>query len=356
MQTAAPVATSAFSHLRAWLYVFSLVPGALTVWGNLAGGPWAWSNFLFSLVGLALLERVLPQTDDNAPAAEGYRLPELVLAAHTLLPLLTVGSLLAGAFTESLTGWALVGAILSTGVHSGSSAIVIAHELCHRKEAAWRWGSRWLLFTALNPYFYVAHVKGHHRLIGTTADPATARRGESLYAFIPRSIIGQFRETWQFETERLRAAGASPWSPRHYLIGALAATALFVGGLSWLDTTVAVAFVAQGVLACLLLEYTNYIEHYGLSRKVVGGITERIASAHSWESNHATRFLLVDLTRHPDHHQYGARPYHQLRRHAEAPQLPTGYSGMFWLALVPPLFYHVLHPIIDRYEAGRARA
>ena len=350
-----PVAAPATSHLRAWLYLFSLVPGAITIWGNVAGGPWAWGNVLFSLVALAVIERIFPQVEDNAPAEAGYRLPEVVLALHTVLPVFTIGTLLWGAYTESLTGWALWAASSSTGVHSGASAIVIAHELCHRKEAGWRWGSRWLLFTALNPYFYVAHVNGHHRLVATAADPASARRGESLYAFIPRSIAGQLRETWHFEAERLRQLGQSPYSLRNYLVGALALTVLVVAGLAWLKPVLALVFVKQGVLACLLLEYTNYIEHYGLSRKATGGVTERVGSAHSWESNHATRFLLVDLTRHPDHHQHGARPYHQLRWHGTAPQLPTGYSGMFWLALVPPLFYRVLHPIIDRYAAERAQ-
>lgn len=352
MQTA--VSLPQTSSLRSWLYLFSLVPGVLTIAGNLTGGYWAWANLLFSFVGLALIERIAPQVRDNAPADEGYRLPNLILALHTALPLFTVGSLLLGAYTGLLSGWVLVGAILSTGTHSGSSAIVVAHELCHRKEVAWRWGSRWLLFTAMNPYFYVAHVKGHHKLVATHEDPASARRGENLYAFALRSIIGQTRETWTFEVERLRAAKASPYSLRHYYIGAMVLTVLFVALLFLLSPIVALAFVAQGVLACFLLEYTNYIEHYGLSRSKVNGVLERVMPVHSWEANHATRFLLVDLSRHPDHHHFGARPYHQLRSHAEAPQLPTGYSGMIWPALVPPVFFAIMHPAIDKFLAEKS--
>jgi alkane 1-monooxygenase len=60
----------------------------------------------------------------------------------------------------------------------------------------------------MNPYFYVAHVKGHHKLVATHEDPASARRGENLYAFAIRSIIGQSRETWTFEAELIAPAAA----------------------------------------------------------------------------------------------------------------------------------------------------
>ena len=39
--------------------------------------------------------------------------------------------------------------------------------------------------------FAIEHVYGHHRRLATTADPATARRGEHFYAFVARSVIGR---------------------------------------------------------------------------------------------------------------------------------------------------------------------
>ena len=51
--------------------------------------------------------------------------------------------------------------------------------------------------------------------------------------------------------------------------------------------------------------------------------------------------------RHADHHAFAGRPYGSLRHFSDAPQLPTGYSGMILLALVPPLFMQVMHPHIE---------
>jgi alkane 1-monooxygenase len=42
-------------------------------------------------------------------------------------------------------------------------------------------------------HFRISHVHFHHRLAATLADPATARRGESAYGFMRRSIPGQWR-------------------------------------------------------------------------------------------------------------------------------------------------------------------
>ena len=49
-----------------------------------------------------------------------------------------------------------------------------------------------------------------------------------------------------------------------------------------------------------------------------------------------------------------SRPYHRLRTlPGEAPLLPAGYPAMMLTALVPPLFFQRVHPLIDG-GAGRA--
>ena len=40
-----------------------------------------------------------------------------------------------------------------------------------------------MLAGVLDMPFAIAHVHGHHRRAATCEDPATARRGESVYAF-----------------------------------------------------------------------------------------------------------------------------------------------------------------------------
>ena len=41
-----------------------------------------------------------------------------------------------------------------------------------------------------------------------------------------------------------------------------------------------------------------------------------------------------------------------LRHHADSPQLPTGYTGMLWLALLPPLWFGLMNRRIDALAAN----
>jgi alkane 1-monooxygenase len=114
--------------------------------------------------------------------------------------------------------------------------------------------------------------------------------------------------------------------------------------------------MAASVTGWLLLETVNYIEHYGLSRaRGDDGRYERVRPAHSWNSNRTLgRLLLFDLTRHADHHAHPTRPYLDLRHFDEAPELPAGYPTSILLALVPPLWFAVMHPALGRLQEAEA--
>ncbi|RYY87905.1 MAG: alkane 1-monooxygenase, partial [Chitinophagaceae bacterium] len=43
-----------------------------------------------------------------------------------------------------------------------------------------------------------------------------------------------------------------------------------------------------------------------------------------------------------------SRKYQLLEHHDEAPQMPTGYPGMMLLALVPPAWFAVMNPRVNR--------
>jgi alkane 1-monooxygenase len=90
----------------------------------------------------------------------------------------------------------------------------------------------------------------------------------------------------------------------------------------------------------------NYIEHYGLlRRKLPTGRYERCQPEHSWNSNHTcSNWALFHLQRHSDHHANPGRRYQSLRTFDQLPSLPNGYFGMFLVALIPPLWFHVMDP------------
>lgn len=98
----------------------------------------------------------------------------------------------------------------------------------------------------------------------------------------------------------------------------------------------------------------NYIEHYGLHRRVLeNGRYERVTPAHSWNSNYfLTNVALFQLQRHSDHHAYAKRRFQVLRHHEESPQLPAGYAGMYVIALIPPLWKKIMNPRVAAYYEG----
>ena len=111
-------------------------------------------------------------------------------------------------------------------------------------------------------------------------------------------------------------------------------------------------FLAQSLVAICLLELINYIEHYGLTRKMKpNGRYERVQPIHSWNSNHALgRLLLFELSRHSDHHANPTRSFQLLRHFDESPQFPTGYPAMIVLAWFPPLWFAVMNPKIEDWK------
>ena len=107
------------------------------------------------------------------------------------------------------------------------------------------------------------------------------------------------------------------------------------------------AFALQSLTANFLLEYTNYIEHYGLSRTD----KERVNETHSWQTDKViSRFILIDLSRHSDHHFYASKPYHTLLTFEKSPVLPGGYASAIYLALIPPIWFHVIHKRLKEYR------
>lgn len=328
-------------------YLFSLLPGVITVSGNFLGGNWVYGNFLYSLVFLALVEWFVPEKKSNESQKES-RLPDLILIFHVVLQVLALSTLFYSLKENKIFGFAILGAALSTGVHSGTSAIVIAHEMIHRKSAVWQSLGKFLLFTVGNIYFFVEHLRIHHKWVGTDNDPATARYGENVYSFFIRSVTGQIAGAWKLEKARLTTEQKSVFNFSNYVwMSLLALIFVLLMLYFWLGQIAAFVFALQALIANFLLEYTNYVEHYGLHRDE----KERVREMHSWQSDKfVSRFMLIDLSRHSDHHYYASKPYHVLERYEDSPVLPGGYAAAFYLALIPPLWFKVVNKTLKIFH------
>lgn len=241
------------------------------------------------------------------------------------------------------------------GIVNGAGGITIAHELIHRKPRLDRALGEILMTSVSYPWFCVEHVLGHHRWVATPRDPATARFGEVVYAFVPRSVIGGLRSFLAIERDYAGRRGIPWWSLRDRRARYLLTTALVWIAAAVVGGPLGVLFFAvQSAVAVGLLEVINYVEHYGLVRaEARPGEYVRVAPEHSWNSNHRlTAAFLFNLPRHADHHAYASRPYYELRAWPDAPELPVGYATMVLVALVPPLWFRVMDPRVARARSG----
>lgn len=324
--------------MRNYKYFLSLLPGTCAIMGNLAGGWWGISNFVFSLIVLGVIEWFFPEDKSNESNRSEF-IPNSILILHVFMQTAVLTTFFMAILEQKFSPLQLVVACVSNGIHTGASSIVVAHEMIHRKDWYWQLMGKFLLFTAGNIYFYVEHLHVHHKHVGTDVDPATARLNESLYAFYRRTTWEQISGSWRMERERIRKEKQS-WM-HHYGLASLLLLALLLFLLGYfLSPIVVLAFAGQAIIANFLLEYTNYIEHYGLTRNY----GERVTEIHSWQSDKViSRFFLVDLSRHSDHHYYASKPYHVLMSYEKSPVLPGGYVSALYLALIPPLWFRVMN-------------
>ncbi len=335
------------AYHRNYKYFWSLLPGLCVVSGNLAGGWWVLTNFVFSIGILAFIEWFFPEDKHNETDDSDF-IPDSILILHVFMQVIAFVTLYISIHENRMAGWQYFGAALSVGVHSGTSSIVIAHEMIHRKNTMWQWLGKFLLFTAGNVYFFVEHLKVHHKWVGTAKDPATARFGESLPAFYLRTTAGQIRDAWKLEKESLKKENKSVWNMNNYVFSSVILQFIFcVVVFYFVGKYGLLVYLLQCIVANFLLEYTNYIEHYGLSRNE----NERVNETISWQTDKViSRFFLIDLSRHSDHHYYASKPFHELQTYERSPVLPGGYASAIYMALIPPIWFRVVNKRLKEYE------
>ncbi len=343
---------------------FSRLPPALPFWLSLtfvpvavAGALWGgWFVLMLPVYGwgmFSLLDALAGRDAANADPAT----PEGALFWHRAVTViwfpvqagLLFWMIWYGTRADHLGGWELTGLFFGMGVVSGTVGINYAHELMHQKPAAERWLADLLLATVLYSHFRSEHLRVHHLYVGTPRDGVTARYNEGFHRFFPRVLWHGPRSAWRAEAAMLARKGLPPahrsnpfW--RYGLLQAgMLGLALALGGWTGLAL-----FVWQAFVAVWQLELVNYVEHYGLTRRHLGGGRyEHVMPRHSWNADHrVSNWLLINLQRHSDHHTKPDRRFPLLQTYDpdEAPLLPFGYPVMTALAMIPPLWRRRMNP------------
>lgn len=347
-------------NIRALKYLVVFTAVAAGIVGLTQHGWLTYATPLYAFFLVPFIELFIPVDEKNLSEAEeeivkNDRIYDYLVYAIVPIQWAMVVLFLFTIQDPTLTTFEIVGRVLTLGISCGSFGINVAHELGHRVKKSEQVMAKILLLSSLYMHFFIEHNRGHHKNVSTDEDPASSRYGESLYAFIPRSMLMGYLSAWHLEAKQMRKEGRSFWSVHNEMIqyqvlqaGLLLAIFLIFGLMPMLY------FWIAATIGAISLEIVNYIEHYGLRRRKTGETTyERTMPIHSWNSSHVIgRLMLFELSRHSDHHYKASRKYQVLKHYEEAPQMPTGYPGMMLLATMPPLWFYIMHKRIAKLKAA----
>ncbi len=233
-----------------------------------------------------------------------------------------------------------------------TNGINVAHELGHRKSLFSRTCSKLLYLPCQYMHFFIEHNYGHHINVATPDDPATAKYKQNLYSFWISSVTKTYISAWRIQLKLLRVSKLSFFSLRNDMIFY---TLFQISFLIFIYLNYGLVITIYSVLmsigSFLFLETINYVEHYGLLRKIKSnGKYERVKPHHSWNSNHTIgRITLYELTRHSDHHFISSKKYQVLESIDDSPQLPYGYPTSILISFFPPLWFRIMNPLVEHH-------
>ncbi|MAU85267.1 MAG: hypothetical protein CMA21_01500 [Euryarchaeota archaeon] len=322
------------------VHLLGLISPMLAITGNVLGGAYTLSGVLFIWVLSPILDVLFGEAESPRPPRDSGTPFERLLWVHGILHFVMLATFFYFVASEGITRW-LLAASLSTGLVAAASAIVTAHELGHQrpKSPGWRL-ARALLFSINYTHFTTEHNHNHHKNVATEKDPASATYEQSIWAFWVRTIPGQFISSVRVHNRKGRTGMRNPsWRGLALqLLCVLILTSLHYIGIDWAAPILVGWLIASGI-AILTLEYVNYIRHWGLRRDDGG----RFEEGHAWNTEARwSRWSLLELTRHSDHHLHASVPFWKLRPYPDAPRLPSGYYACWWPCLFTPLWRRMM--------------
>jgi hypothetical protein len=334
-------------------YLLSPALAGIHIWGLWQGGPWAWTG-LAAMLAVLCFDMLLPLDF----SVRDQRFPWVYDVEVTL-------TMIAGFAQIFVFGWlvrqehftttsSFVGAFVGTAFLGFVVSAPAVHELMHRKTPLLHLLGRAGLWLIYDPWREITHVVTHHLKVATKDDPDTARRGESVYPYLVRSFVGQWKDAYELEREMWTKRGRGWWHPMNHWVGSAIGLAAFtavlyaVAGLEGTLWTIATLWVGPR----LFLEFFNYVNHYGLVTDTPGRFHRR----HTW--NHLTpfvRILALEITNHAGHHEDPYKPFYGLVPDRDGPKQPH-FLLCVLMAFVPPLWFAVIKPRLRDWDARHANA
>ena len=258
-------------------------------------------------------------------------------------------SFLGLSYQSGISGFNLIGSVLSAGLWAGLG-IIYGHELSHNRKEGFL-VSRLIMALSGASHFTYAHVYNHHLDLGHEDDPATAPRGRNVYSHAWLSHAGQSQYSYDLEREKLKKQKKSFFSlSNKWILGylySLPSILLFV----WAGGVLGVlSFTVIWAISNFLLEALNFMGHYGLIREKGKPVEHR----HSWDNDNLfTSWFFIEIGRQGDHHVRGETYFWELDD-VDAPNYGIGYFSLFVLTLFPPVFRRFTQKLLDDWDENKA--
>lgn len=138
---------------------------------------------------------------------------------------------------------------------------------------------------------FIHHIRCHHKWVGTPHDPTTAKLGESLFQYHSRVIPEGFVDVWNYEQDRLKKEKKDSLIETimgNRMITFSLGQAAYLCLVYYIFGAKALGFhLLYSLIVSLMFETVNYLEHYGLVRKLLPGSTddyESVKITHSWNA------------------------------------------------------------------------
>ena len=324
--------------------------------GILVGGPYVYLTVVYTFIFIPILElntkEYINEYSDDEKKSRNLD-PFFDFLLYLNIPIvygIFFFSLNTLVHTNSISE--IIGIILSASIVMATNGINVGHELGHRKSLFSRTCSKLLYLPCQYMHFFIEHNFGHHINVATPNDPATAKYKQNLYSFWISSVTKTYISAWKIQLKLLRVSKLSFLSLKNDMIFY---TLFQISFLIFIylnyGLIITIYSLFMSVVSFLFLETINYVEHYGLLRKInSNGRYERVKPHHSWNSNHTIgRITLYELTRHSDHHFKSSKKYQVLESIEDSPQLPFGYPTSILISFFPPLWFRIMNPLVEHH-------
>lgn len=205
-----------------------------------------------------------------------------------------------------------------------------AHYLVHqRNRQPWSAAADLMMSLLLEGQYCLDHLH-HHRHENTVKDSACATFGTPFYWFFMRRMV--------LSHSHAREVDRSRWVQ----IMIVQCTVVGMIALS-LGQGALIVFVAQSIMSNVQVETLNYIWHYGYDRT---GIV-------AWDAQYLS-FMSWNTQVHIDHHNNPSKELSELVL-SDDPDLffPFPFLIMVVIAQIPPLFFHVMNPLVESVVAKK---